>query len=426
MSRTAFSFVHCADLHLDSPFEGVNAIDPNVAQVMREATFGAFENVVSMAIDEKVDFLIVAGDVYDGADRSLRAQLRFRDALTRATEADIECIVVHGNHDPLDGWEADLAMPDGVHRFGGSEVEMVPIERDRREIARVYGVSYPVREVRQNLVSQFKREEGVPFAIGVLHCNVGGNSDHDNYAPCSLEDLRASGMDYWALGHIHTKSVLCENNPCVIYPGNTQGRSVRETGPRGCYLIRVDETANIRPTFFETHEVRWFHDDSTVVNINELQSIDELLNALTEVLESSREQSGGRPAIARLRIVGRGDLHTDLRRNETERDLLSQLRDSESGRQDFVWVESVRISTQPIIDIDQRRKVEDFVGDYLRAAQAIREDCELQSTIYELLKKRPEFAKISHHLDALTTDEWATILSDAEVMGFDYLLGDEI
>ncbi|MGE5542038.1 MAG: metallophosphoesterase family protein, partial [Bacillota bacterium] len=172
-----FTFVHCADLHLDSPFEGVRSAEPSVASILCDATFRAFGNVIDLAIRERADFLIIAGDVYDGANRSLRAQLRFRDGLRRAVENGVRCFVSHGNHDPLTGWEAGLSLPEGVHRFGG-DVERVTVKRGGSELCRLYGVSYRARNVQENLSRRFKAETEGPFSIGVLHCNVGGNPDH--------------------------------------------------------------------------------------------------------------------------------------------------------------------------------------------------------------------------------------------------------
>ena len=417
-----FRFLHCADLHLDSPFEGIQADDPEIAAVLRDATFKAFERVVDVGRERHVDFLIVSGDVYDGADRSLRAQLKFRDALHRAAEAGIECFVAHGNHDPLDGWEADLKMPERVHRFGGDDVEMIPIVRDGEEVVHVYGISYLVREVRQNLASRFRREEDTPFAIGVLHCNVGGDTNHDNYAPCLMDDLTAAGMDYWALGHIHTANVLKENRPCIVYPGNTQGRSVRETGARGCCLVEVDEAGQIRHEFIETDAVRWFEE---TVDIAELETLDDLLNELDDTRESVRSRADKRAAVLRLRVTGRGKLHAHLQRPDTDRDLLGRLRDGEPGRSDFVWVESIRLATLPEIDIEQRRSVEDFVGDFLRAAENLRNRADKASAIRELLTNRPEHATIAAELERLSESELLAILQDAEAMGLDHLLSDE-
>jgi DNA repair exonuclease SbcCD nuclease subunit len=139
---TRFSFVHASDLHLDSPFAGVTATAPEVAERLRTATFDAFDNIVRLCIERRVDFLLVAGDVYDGADRSLRAQLRFRDGLLRLAEQGIRAFVAHGNHDALEGWSSAIEWPEGVRVFG-EELASVPVERDGAPIALVSGISYP-------------------------------------------------------------------------------------------------------------------------------------------------------------------------------------------------------------------------------------------------------------------------------------------
>ncbi|MEI6158083.1 MAG: DNA repair exonuclease, partial [Atribacterota bacterium] len=175
-------FIHCADLHLDSPFEGLHQIDSHIASVLRDATFQAFEKVIDFTIAENCDFLLISGDVYDEADRSLRAKLRFRDQLQRAMEAGIPCFVAHGNHDPLSGWEAEISLPDGVTRFGGEKVELIPFREGKDDRAHIYGISFPVREVRENLAKRFRRESNSVFSIAVLHCNLGGNTEYDNYA----------------------------------------------------------------------------------------------------------------------------------------------------------------------------------------------------------------------------------------------------
>ena len=201
-------FVHAADLHLDSPFSGLRAVAPDeVSSTLRRATFDVYDNIVDLCIEERVDALLVAGDVYDGADRSLRAQLKFVDGLRRLDEAGIRSFICHGNHDPLDGWEARLDLPDGCVRFG-PEVTGEPVFPKDPERATVYGISYPQRDVRENLSPRFRDLPNGGFKIGLLHANVGGNTDHESYAPCSVSDLEETSIDYWALGHVHTRTVL--------------------------------------------------------------------------------------------------------------------------------------------------------------------------------------------------------------------------
>ena len=421
-SINPITFVHCADLHLDSPFEGIHALEPDIASILRDATFKAFDNVVNLAICKKADFLIIAGDVYDGADRSLRAQLRFRDGLRKAIENNIQCFVAHGNHDPLSGWEAGLIMPEGVHRFGGKDAEQFTIRRGSEDLAYIYGISYPVRNVQENLVPRFKPEVSAPFTIGVLHCNVGGDPSHDNYAPCVVDDLVNCRIDYWALGHIHTRKVLSDSAPCIVYPGNTQGRSVRELGARGCYHVRVDETGRVKTEFVATDLIRW---STKKVDITDLDTVDDLLSALYKSREEARSQAEGRAVVLRLRLIGRGDLHSKLKRVEPDRDLAKVLREGESERSDFVWMESIEVATRPPIDITKRRGVEDFVGYFLRAAERLRKQSKAESDILELLKGKPENRVIANQIDHLSDTDLLSILDDAETLGLDQLIGEE-
>ncbi len=418
-----FSFVHCADLHLDSPFEGVHAAAPEIAAVLREATFQALDQIIDLARREQADFIIVAGDVHDGENRSLRAQLRFRDALRKAAAAGFQCFIAHGNHDPLSGWEAHLSMPDQARRFGGDRVECFPVRRGQATLAHICGISYPVREVKTNLAAGFNRDPQAPFAIGVLHCNVGGDPDYDNYAPCTLEDLAAAGLDYWALGHIHTQKILRTQEPCVVYPGNPQGRSWREMGPRGCYLVQVDAARRIFPTFVPTDVVRWFRHD---LDIGGLSSWDDLLDALYRAREEVRAAAEGRAAILRLSLSGRGELHRELaKRIDLERDLTEPLREGEPARPDFVWVESIGNRTRPPLDLAQRRLVQDFVGDFLNAAQNLRDQENAGALLRDVLKQRPEHRVIAAALEHLPDSELLAILDDAEILGVDHLLPEE-
>ena len=300
---TRLRFVHAADLHLDSPFRGIRSeAPPHVADALHRATFEAYENIIGLCLRERVDALLVAGDIYDGADRSLRAQLRFVDGLDRLDAAGIRSFICHGNHDPLDGWEARLALPTGCLRFG-REVSGEPVFPDEPERATVFGISYPTREVRENLSPLFRRQHNSGFSVGLLHANVGGNLDHDSYAPCSVTDLSETGMDYWALGHVHTRQVLRQERPTVVYPGNPQGRNPRETGPRGVYLVEVDDSGSPRLNFRPVDALRW---QVAEVGIGGLESEQDLLDAIDFVIGGCSESSEGRPVVYRLMLTGAG------------------------------------------------------------------------------------------------------------------------
>ena len=367
-----FRFVHAADLHIDSPFRGLRDVDRRVGERLRESTFEAFRNLVDLCVDEQVDFLVIAGDIYDGADRSVRAQLRFRDGMRRLSEAGVAAYIVHGNHDPLDGWLSAITWPEGVHVFG-PEPEWMNVELNGEPIAAIQGVSFPTREVRENLVAKFTTPpDDSLFTIGLLHCNVGGNPDHDNYAPCTIDDLKLTALDYWALGHVHTRQTLRRQNPAVIYPGNIQGRHPNENGPRGCLMVEVSEDGATNTRFHALDVVRW---EPTEVDISEIGSIDRLEAAVQQKLDDLAVKAEGRDVICSLTLSGRGSMHNELVRPGAVEDLLVELRTTASEAP-WVWVERIYDSTRPDINLEARAESDDFLGATLRRSEEVLADSE--------------------------------------------------
>ena len=240
----SFRFLHCSDLHIDSPFKGLSLVQPSLAEKLRNSTHQSFQNIVKLALQEKVEAVLIAGDIYDGSDRSLQAQLKFRRELQKLSDVGIDTFIVHGNHDPLDGWAASLEWPERVHVFSSTQVECHPVKKNGVVKANIYGISYSQRDVRENLAQKFDSNNSEGFAIGLLHANAGSQAGHANYAPCSLYDLVSRKMDYWALGHIHRFQILRESNPAVVYSGNTQARHMRETGDKGCCLVTLHKNAS--------------------------------------------------------------------------------------------------------------------------------------------------------------------------------------
>ena len=381
-------FVHAADLHLDSPFRGIRSEAPaHVAETLHRATFDAYRNIVDLCIREKVDALLVAGDVYDGADRSLRAQLKFVEGLRRLDEAGIRSFICHGNHDPLDGWEARLDLPPGCVRFT-SEVTGVPVFPNEPNRAAVYGISYPRREVRDNLAPRFRGV--VPsggFSVGMLHANVGGNTDHDSYSPCSVADLEDGNVNYWALGHVHTRQELRKQTPAIVYPGNPQGRHSRETGARGVYLVEVDDYGSARLDFRPVDVVRW---ETLSLDIAGLETEQGLLDAVDSVAATCAETAGGRSVVFRLTLTGRGPLHRWLRLAGTVEELRELVNEQYANAQSWMWCERIQADTTPPVDRARVALREDFAGDLARLSAQLRDDSDTLIELRNLL--RPLYA----------------------------------
>ncbi len=365
-----FSFIHAADLHLDSPFVGITACG-EIARTLRGSTFAAFDMLVATCIERHVAFLLLAGDVYDSRDRSLRAQLALRDGLAKLAAAGIHTYMVHGNHDPLQSRLAALEWPPEVHVFGADKVQSLAVNAGGRILATIHGISYGRAEEQRNLAamfSQLARGEGVN--IGLLHCNAGSNTGHAPYAPCDLRDLRDADMDYWALGHVHEHRIL-EQTPLVIYPGNIQGRSIRETGARGCCLVEVSGEGDLRPEFIRLDRVCWDHG---TVSITGVESVDQLLQEMNAKVGMILERAGDRPVVCRLRVEGRGDLFQELAHSQGVRTILETVRENWDTHDPFVWVQSLEIRCCPDIDLDQRQEANDLLGEVLRVARGLRED----------------------------------------------------
>jgi len=362
-----FTFVHAADLHLDSPFKGLSKAPQAVRERLRESTFASFRRIADMAIREGADFVVLAGDLYDRADRSLRAQLRLQRMLTELAEgAGIGVFAVHGNHDPLSGRQARLDWPAGVRVFGSEAVECAEARtRSGALAAHIYGISYGTSAVTDNLALQFARREGAPFHLALLHANVDGDPGYDNYAPCRLSDLTAAGFDYWALGHVHDRRTP-HTYPHVVYPGNIQGRSIRETGPKGAYLVQVAESGEIKISFRDTADVLW---REVAVSIAGAEREQQLKERLLSAAEAARGEAGGRPVVLRLRLEGRGELHDDLLQESLADEWLEQLREwlgEPEDRDDWVWPESIAVRTAGLADLTPLASEEGFLGELVR------------------------------------------------------------
>jgi len=403
-----FHFLHAADLHLDSTFLGLRTATPDhVAQALEAATFSAFGRLVALAIERQVSFVVVAGDVYDGEDRSLRAQLRFRDGLKRLSEAGIESFVVFGNHDPLSGWSARIEWPDRAYLFGADCVEVRQVRRDGQLLAVVHGISHPRKQLKDNLARQFLRDE--------------------NYAPCSRDDLDAARMDYWALGHVHTRTEMAlSEGRQAAYPGNTQGRSRAEKGERGCFLVSVDG-AEVDIEFAALDAVRWAEER---VRVDGLAEDEELLVALGERCRKLQDEADGRPVVCTIRLVGSSPLHGTLARAGYADHLLEELREEHASDDRFVWVDRLEVATRPEIDRDARKLAGDFAAELLTLVDEISSSPEqLQALSQELQPLREQLNKLPPALAVELPErdedllEW---LARAEVICLDLLEGTAI
>jgi DNA repair protein SbcD/Mre11 len=399
-------FIHAADLHLDSPFRGLANANPRLRDTLQSATVGALEAIVDHTIKSKSDFLVIAGDLYDSADRSLRALVSFRRQMERLAERDISVYIVHGNHDPLNGWGSGFQLPPNVTTFTGKP-RTEPVIRRGKEIARVTGVSYARERVTENLAAAMHPEEDSPYSVGVLHANVGGQTGHADYAPVTLDELVHSGFHYWALGHVHSRTVLSTEPAAVAYPGNPQGRNARETGARGCLQVDVDQNGRPHLEFVEMNRARWEHLE---VSIREITTID---NLITVLMDRGSEAAAGfdGPTVIRVSLIGNGPLHRDLQRDGMAEELCEQL-------QSTVCTECVRIATGPELDFASLTATESLVADFLKLADRALADPEIRQKLADSLS--PLFRRRELSLpDDARLREW---IERATALGVDLMM----
>ncbi|GAA0133870.1 exonuclease SbcCD subunit D [Paenibacillus sp. YSY-4.3] len=430
-----FRFIHAADLHLDSPFAGMSGIPDVLRGQLQESTFAALDHLIELAIAEEADFLVVSGDVYDASDSSLRAQLRLREAWDRLGRHGIPVYVIHGNHDPLNAGRLRLAHPEHVTVFGPVAESVTARRRsDGQPVAVVSGISYPTAAVTENTSLQFRRAPSSDlFHIGLLHANVDGQEGHDAYSPCSLRDLQQSGYDYWALGHIHKRQILHES-PWIVYPGNLQGRSMKETGPKGCYVVDVDEHGGAKLDFRALDHVRWLEAELSIAG---LSSEEQLRDLAEELLEELREQSAGRLQVVRLILTGRGTLHGMLQTGTEGEELLQELRRRESRRLEgegqrvdpagsIVWPAGLKIKTGAEADLVAMKQEDSFLGELLRMTDlAEREEELLEQIVGSALASVAEDRRLRRLVRELEAEEKAELVRQAAEMAVSLLTEQE-
>lgn len=384
-------FVHAADVHLDSPLRGLEAYEGAPVERLRLATRRALENVVQLCLDEQADFLLIAGDLFDTACRDFNSALSAANQMQRLHRAEIPVYLILGNHDSRDEMAQQVPWPKNVVLFDHKQPQTV---RHPSLPVAIHGMSYPKREVTENLVPGYPAAVSGCFNIGMLHTNTGGNPNHDAYAPSSVEELAAKGYDYWALGHVHDYAIL-HRRPHIVYSGVTQGRHARELGAKGCVVVRVENGEVASAELHETDVVRWYRETVT------LQADDDeemLVDRARQVLRNVVQSADGRLAAVRLQFEGRTAVHQLLNRDASRQQIVANLRGLAGDFGDDVWIEKIKFRTQSPVDPAATRLRQDLVGDLMREIHAISQDPARLQALSELL--RPLSTKASVYLDS--------------------------
>lgn len=408
-----FKFIHAADIHIDSPFLGLEAYEGAPIEQLRSATRKAFEQLVDLAIENEVAFVIIAGDLFDGRWQDMQTGLWTARQFRRLESANIRLYLIRGNHDAASKVRSAITWPENVFEFSVRKPQTFQIKPLR---VALHGQGFAKQECLDDLASQYPEAVSGWFNIGVLHTSLTGDVPHDTYAPTSLSVLQTRHYNYWALGHIHQRSnpPICDG-PYVAYSGNTQGRHVNETGPKGCLLVTVDDEIQ-DVEFLPTDILRWYR---TEISLDENDDITELLAKARERLAECHGESGGRFSAVRLEIHGACKAHQRLVKRAEREETLAEIRNIVNELDEEIWIEKTRFETRPLADLNVLRQGQDLLGSLLRDIDHIRNGDESLATLAGELTGLESKASVelkAAGIDLSDPDQLRAWLSDAESM----------
>jgi DNA repair exonuclease SbcCD nuclease subunit len=368
--------VHAADLHLDSPLLGLEAYDGAPVERIRGATRRAFENLVTTCIEEEAALLLVAGDVYDGDWKDYSTGLFFASGLVRLARAGVRTVIVRGNHDAASQITRHLTLPDSVIELATARPETRVFED--LGVA-VHGQSFRDRSVQDDLAARYPEPVRGYFNVGLLHTSLTGREGHHDYAPCAMETLRARGYDYWALGHVHRREVVSEA-PWIVFPGNLQGRNLRETGAKGATVVRVED-GRIESVEHRSLDVVRFR--RVRVDATDAASADDVVDRVRAALAEEAGSADGRLVAARVVVEGATRAHAALAAEPERWETQIRLAATEAGGEEL-WIERVELATSLAVDLDRILERDDAVGQVLRGLRALRDDSAEQAALLEV------------------------------------------
>jgi len=383
-----FKFIHCADLHLDTPFKNIAFDDKALSARMIKSSFDALDRIVDKAISENVDFIIFSGDIFDTDSGTPGSRFKFAEALRRSGR---RCYIAYGNHDFKRQWEDSIPFPENVIVFSDT-VKNVPFPSEENKLTDVIGISHSVREESRDLTAEIRGSNS--FSIAVVHCDVDSASEGRRYAPCRLDDLLNRNIDYWALGHIHKRNVMNEY-PHVIYPGNTQGRSPKETGEKGAYLVTVADDRISDMTFFRTGPILW---QNIEADITGKKSVTDLASEIARIVEKG--------SMIRLRITGSGELDGFIRLQKES--FIKVVEDWTSSK-----VESVQLLCVPDIDLEERKKTGDFSSVMIIESERIM--AMPRKELIDTICSSNASKKVRHLFEGMTDAELKEVVNDARM-----------
>jgi DNA repair exonuclease SbcCD nuclease subunit len=403
-------FIHASDLHIDSPLRGLDRYNGAPVERLRTATRSTFERLIDKALSEGVDFVLIAGDIYDCDWQDFHTGLFFRGQMVRLERAGIRVFIVQGNHDAQGVISKQLVLPPNVTVFSSRSAQTIRI--DELSVA-IHGRSFPERAVDEDLVPSYPAPVPGFFNIGMLHTSLTGRAGHDTYAPTDLPTLVAKGYDYWALGHVHAREVLNEQ-PRIVFSGSLQGRHAKETGAKGCELVTV-EGGRIEAEPVVLDVVRW---SQVVVPLDGVDRLEALNETFRQALEPVLTGATDRLHAVRVTLSGSTELYR-LEADQPGTLAAAMYAAAQDIGEPEVWIEQVRLDLSHPQDRAVVAQRQDAVGELIRLVDVILNDeTELmrraQAELSDLLGSLPQEVAAGDVPKLTDLAELKSLLIDAE------------
>ena len=383
-----FKFIHTADIHLDSPLRGLSRYESAPAESIRNACRRAFENLVDFAIEEEVAFVLLAGDLYDGDWKDYSTGIFLSRQMGRLGQHNILVFAVAGNHDAANRMTKALDSPSNMKILSARKVETVKL--DDVGVA-IHGRSFGTQHVDENLAAGFAATEKGMFNIGLLHTSLDGREGHAVYAPCSIDDLRSKGYQYWALGHIH-KQEFVSKDPWIVFPGCVQGRHIRETGAKGCVLVTVEDGAVSAVDKCPLDVLRWA---LCSVDLTDAAEMREVLERARKAIESEQISADGLPIAMRIRFEGTTSISDEMAAYPERFEQQIKALGAEIAGDDL-WIERVENTAGGKVDLESMLSDDSAFGKLLNDILATPENPDeiggLKDVISDLRQKIPSEA----------------------------------
>ncbi len=404
-------FLHAADVHLGRPFSGLSRLSPEFGPIFRHAGQGAWKRMVERAVKDCVDFVVLAGDIFHDINPPISAIVAFKKGLETLYQAGIPVFLALGNHDPLRSFPDSLRSLPGLHVFAADPQPGKPTGMEFDRGVMICGASFERSAVTENLVRKFHRDPGIDLAIGVVHTNVSGSTGHRDYAPCTLDDLRQTGMQIWCLGHVHSARTLWQD-PLILYAGASQGANALESGPKGCWLVTVNDRGAASTEFVPLAPVRW---EVARVEAAPLSGPEDLAPAAEAACSQLLAGAEGLEAlVVGMNLIGeRPAWHSGpLAENLDIREMLSERLAALSTP---VFLASLSDDTRSPLDLNALMEQEGFLGDLVRVCREAGHDStwieDLSRDIRKELARKVSGTLLDPVLDSLTESADCTRLS---------------